>query len=274
MKIGDSPATASTPARVSLTTSTGSSPQLGPDFLLYVSATGTSESIWKISNGTGTELWHGLRAHIIGGPAITPNGRSIAFSVRQNGHAFLYVMQADGTNARVVTDALDLQGAPAWAPDGQSITSAADDHGVPHLFRVPLDGHPPVLFVGEYAVEPAWAPDGHFVVYSGADIGTTFSVKAVTAEAASHPLPNLTLTRGARHLAFVNKGQSLVFLRGEIQHKNLWLIDLKTGAERQLTNLPPDFDIRGFDISPDGREVVLERVQEQADVVLLDLPRP
>ncbi len=67
---------------------------------------------------------------------------------------------------------------------------------------------------------------------------------------------------------------TFVLLRGEIQHKNLWLIDLETGAERQLTNLPPDFDVRDFDISPDGREVVLERVQERSDVVQLDLPRP
>jgi len=99
-------------------------------------------------------------------------------------------------------------------------------------------------------------------------------VKAVTAEAAAHPLPDLTLTRGARHLTFLPGGRTLVFLRGEIQHKNLWLIDLETGAERQLTNLPPDFDIRDFDISADGHEVVLERVQERSDVVLLDLPRP
>src|SRR5256884_5404940 len=126
----------------------------------------------------------------------------------------------------------------------------------------------------DLSVDPAWAPDGRFVVYSGPDIGTTFSVKAVTAEAEAHPLPALTLTRGARHLAFLPGGRALVLLRGEIQHKNLWLIDLETGAERQLTNLTPDFDIRDFAISPDGREVVLERVQERADVVLLDLPRP
>ena len=274
LRIADSPTTATTPARISLTTSTGFSPRLGPDFLLYVSATNTSESIWKVANETSTELWHGMGARIIGAPAIAPDGRSIAFSIRQHEKTFLYVMQADGTNARVVTDSLDLQGAPAWAADGQSITAAADDHGVPHLFRVPVNGGPPVLFVGEYAVDPAWAPDGRFVVYSGPDIGTTFSVKAVTAEATTHPLPSMTLTRGARHLAFVNGGRSLVFLRGEIRHKNLWLIDLETGAERQLTNLTPDFDISAFDISPDGREVVLERVQEQADVALLDLPRP
>jgi Tol biopolymer transport system component len=183
-------------------------------------------------------------------------------------------MQADGTNPRIVADSLDLQGAPTWAPDGQSITSAADDHGVPHLYRVPLDNRAPTVFVPEYSVDPAWAPDGRFVVYSGPDIGTTFWVKAVTAQAAAHPLPALTLTRGARHLAFLPGGRALVFLRGEIRHKDLWVIDLQTGAERQLTSLAPDFEIRDFDVSQDGREVVLERMQERSDVALLDLPRP
>jgi Tol biopolymer transport system component len=272
LRIADSPTEASGATRISLTTGTGFSPRLGANYLLYVSATSTSESIWKLANGAGTELWSGQGARIFGGPAISPDGRNIAFSARQHGQTLLYVMQADGTNARIVTDSLDLQGAPAWAPDGQSITSAADDHGVPHLFRVPVNGRSPALFVQDYSVDPAWAPDGRFVVYSGPDIGTTFSVKAVTAEAAAHALPALTLTRGARHLAFLPEGRALVFLRGDIQHKNLWLIDLETGAERQLTNLAPDFDIRDFDISPDGREVVLERVQEHSDVVLLDLP--
>jgi Tol biopolymer transport system component len=220
------------------------------------------------------ELWSGQGARVFGGPAVSPDGRHIAFSVRQHGQTSLYVMQADGTNARIVADSLDLQGAPAWAPDGRSITTAAVDHGIPHLFRVPVDGGPPTPFVQEYSVDPAWAPDGSFVVYSGPDIGTTFSVKAVTAAAAAHPLPALTLTRGARRLAFLPGGRSLVLLRGEIQHKNLWLIDLETGTERQLTNLTPDFNIRDFDISSDGRDVVLERVQEHSEVVLLDLPRP
>jgi Tol biopolymer transport system component len=273
LRIPDSLTEASRPARISLTTSTGFSPRLGPDYLLYVSTTSTSESIWKLADGAGTELWSGQGARIFGGPTISPDGRYIAFSVRQHGQTLLYAMQADGTNARIVTDSLDLQGAPAWAPDGQSITSAADDHGVPHLFRVPVDGGSPTLFVQEYSVDPTWAPDGRFVVYSGADIGTTFSMKAATADAAARPLPALTLTRGARHLTFLPGGRALVFLRGEIQHKNLWLLDLDTGAERQLTNLPPDFDIRDFDISPDGRDLVLEREQERSDVVLLDLPR-
>ena len=272
LPIADSPNEVSAATQIPLTTTTGISPRLGPDYLLYVSATGTSESVWKIANGTATALWSGVGAQVSGGPAISGDGRNISFSVRQYGQTLLYVMQADGTNARIVANSLDLQGAPAWASDSQSIIIAANDHGVPHLFRVPVNGSSPASFVQEYSVDPTWAPDGRLVVYSGPDIGTTFSVKAVTAEAEAHPLPALTLTRGARHLTFLPGGRALVFLRGDIQHKNLWLVHLDTAAERQLTNFAPDFDIRDFDISPDGREAVVERVQEHSDVVLLDRP--
>jgi Tol biopolymer transport system component len=256
-----------------LTTTTGFSPRLGNDFLLYVSATGTGESIWKLANQTATELWSGQEAQIFDGPAISPDGRAIAFSVRQRGQSLLYVMQSDGTNPRIVSASLDLRGAPAWAPDGRSITTAADDRGTPHLFRVPVDGGSPASLVREYSVDPAWAPDGSYVVYSGADIGTTFLLKAVRSDSAQQSLPPLNLTRGARHVAFLRGQKALVLLRGDIQHKNLWVVDLNSGAERQLTNFGTDFDIRDFDVSPDGHEIVLERVQERSDVVLLDLPR-
>jgi Tol biopolymer transport system component len=280
LPIADSGATnstheASAPAPISLTSGTGFSPRLGPNYLLYVSAAGTSQSIWKLASGTSTELWNGEGAQIFGGPAISPDGQSIAFSVQQhNGKTLLYTMQSDGSNARIVADSFNLQGGPAWSPHGQSITSAAEEHGVPHLFRVPLDGRPAAVFVQEYSLDPAWTSDGRLVVYSGPDVGATFSLKAVTSDGTAHSMPALNLTRGARHLAFLRGSHTLVYLRGEIQHKDLWLLDLETGTERQLTNLAPDFNIRDFDISPDGREVVLERVQERSDVVLLDLRRP
>ncbi|HEY6763352.1 MAG TPA: hypothetical protein VI386_01160 [Candidatus Sulfotelmatobacter sp.] len=65
-----------------------------------------------------------------------------------------------------------------------------------------------------------------------------------------------------------------MFLQGEFRHKNLWSMDLITGAERQLSNLPPDLNIRDFDLSADGHDVVLEQEQERSEVVLLDLHRP
>lgn len=135
LRIGDSRAELSPPDRISLTPATAFSPRLGPDYLICVSSAGGSESIWKRANGMDTELWSGRGAQIIGAPAISPDGGRIAFSVRQRSETLLYVMQADGTNARVVADSLELQGSPAWTPDGRSIASAANDHGVPHLSK-------------------------------------------------------------------------------------------------------------------------------------------
>jgi len=273
LHIGD-PASVSAPVPISLTTTTGFSPRLGSNYLVYVSQTGTSESIWKLTHGAAMELWRGQRARILGGPAISPDARFISFSARQNGRTLLYVMDADGTNARVVADSLNLQGNPAWTHDGHSITIAADDGDNPHLLRVPLDGRSPSVFIRDHSLDPAWAPGGSFVVFSGSDIGTTFRVKAANPDGSLHSLPSLTLTRGARHLAFLPGTRTLVFLKGEIQHKDLWAINLDTGDERQLINLPSDFDVRDFDLSPDGREVVLERVQDRSDIALLDLGRP
>jgi Tol biopolymer transport system component len=273
LRITDSPASPSAAVPTLLPTGAAVSPRLGSNYLLYVSPTSTGESIWKLANGATTQLWSGAEARVFGAPAISPDGHAVAFSVSQHGRKLLCVMQADGSNVQVVADSLDLQGSPAWAPDGQSITVAADDHGVPHLFRVPIRGGSPTVFIREYSVDPTWAPDGRFVVYMGPDVGTMLSVNAVTPEAAPYRMPPLQLTRGVGHLAFLSGGRLLVSLRGEIQHKNLWLFDLETGAERQLTNVPPDFDIRDFDISPDGRDIVLGRMQERSDVVMMDLPR-
>jgi Tol biopolymer transport system component len=83
MRIADSNREVPAPTQIPLTTSTGFSPRLGPNYLLYVSATGTSESIWKLVNGTGTELWSGVGAQVFGGPAVSRDGGNIAFSVRQ-----------------------------------------------------------------------------------------------------------------------------------------------------------------------------------------------
>jgi Tol biopolymer transport system component len=273
LPIVDRPTQTSAPAPIAVTTSAGFFPRFGPNYLIYVSSTSGSDSIWRFANGIETELWSAQGSQVPAAPAISADGRSIAFSVRQNGRNRLYLMQADGTNLHLVTDSQDLQGAPAWDHDGQSITSAVSNQGVPHLFRFPANGRAPISFVNEYSVDPVWAPDGRFAVYSGVDIGTTFSIKAVNPDGTAHQVPPLTLTRGARHVMFTRSGSSLILLRGDIQHKDLWAVDLQTGAERQLTRLPADFDIREFDLSPDGREVVLERVQERSDIVLLDVPR-
>jgi Tol biopolymer transport system component len=271
--IADTAVDAAAGTRISLTTGNGSAPRLGPDYLLYISSKGESDSIWKLQGDAATELWSREETRIIGAPSIARDGHRIAIATRRGAETSLYVVNADGTNARVVARSLELHGTPSWAPDGRTIIAAAIVDGAPRLFTVPLDGGSPSPFAEDYAVDPLWSPDGDTVLYSGPDIGTTFQVKAVGRTGSTPPLPDITLSRGSRHLAFMPGGRSLALLRGEMGHKNLALVDLTTGIERQLTNLSADFGLRDFDISPDGRHIVLEQVQELSDIVLIELNR-
>jgi hypothetical protein len=110
-------------------------------------------------------------------------------------------------------------------------------------------------------------------VYSGADVGTTFPLRAAAADGRPYPLPSVILTRGARRVAFFRDSQTLVILSGEIGHKNFSLLDLRTGAQRLLAELPADFVTRDFDVSAIGSEIVFDRVQVNSDLALIERTR-
>jgi Tol biopolymer transport system component len=274
MPIGSHPATAANARPISLTTGNPLSPRLGDTLLIYVSSKSTGDSIWKLESGNTTELWSSPDMRVMGGPALARDGGRVAFSARRDdGRTSLWVINSDGTGAQMVATSLELRGAPAWIPDGNAVTVAALVDGVPCLFNIPVDGRPPVRVLHEHSMDPVWSPDGRGMVFTGADIGTTFPLSAVAADGTPHRIPELTLTRGARHVAFLESGRSLVVMRGELRHKNLWAINLETGAERQLTNFGSEFEIADFDVAPDEREIVVTRVQEHGDIVLLQIAR-
>ena len=85
-------------------------------------------------------------------------------------------------------------------------------------------------------------------------------------------LPDLPpVAYGANRYRFLPDGKSLVIMRGLWWRPNLWLVDLATGRQRQLTN-SAQYELKSFDVSPDGHEIVLDRYRENSDIVLIDLP--
>jgi hypothetical protein len=256
----------------SLVAANGLLPRLGHDLLLYVAWQGGRQGLWSLQRGVTREIWSSAHARIIGSPALSPDGNSIAFSARERDRSRLYLVDPDGGHARVVTDSLALRGNLAWAPDGRSLVSAVIRDGEPRVMRIPLSGDAPLPLIAEYSLDPVWSPDGRFLVYSGADVGTTFALRAAAADGRPYPLPSLMLTRGARRVAFLDDPRRLVILRGDIGHKDLWVLDLDTGAQRLLAVLPPDFTIGDFDISPDGTEIVFDRQQSSSYLALIERP--
>jgi len=254
-----------------LPTAGGLSPRLRPPAIIYRANKTGRDGIWTLATGgAARELWSGVNGRVVAGPSVARDGR-LAFLVQQRGRTALYVMNDDGSGARRVAEALDVRGAPAWSPDSQWLAvAAANKEGVPEVFKIPIGGGAPRRLVTEYSTDPTWAPNGEFLVYSGGDVGTMFPVKAVGAEGAPHPLPELTLSRGARRLALLGT-ETLIVMKGDVSHKDFWSIDLQTGRARQLTRLRRGFVIGDFDISQDGREIIFDRTREQSGIVLFDL---
>ena len=134
LPIGTGPTKAADARAIALTTGNGSSPRAGNGFLLYVSPKGTGDSIWKLEGSRASELWSLPESRVIGGPALARDGQRIAFSTRRlDGQTSLWVANSDGTGARTLATSFELQGAPAWTPDGQAFTVAGLVDGVPSL---------------------------------------------------------------------------------------------------------------------------------------------
>ena len=141
------------------------------------------------------------------------------------------------------------------------------------MTRIFLNGESPIPLVSEYSIDPVWSPDGRFLVYSGADVGTTFPLRAAAADGRPYPLPTVMLTRGARRVAFLRDSSTLVILGGEIVHKDFSLLDLRTGTQQLLAKLPADFAVREFDVSADGSQIAFDRVTTSSDLALIERTR-
>jgi acylaminoacyl-peptidase len=79
-------------------------------------------------------------------PVVSPDGKHIAymgFDDKYQGYQVrkLYVMNRDGSGARLLTGALDRDAfSPRWAPDGSGVYFLSADHGNTGLHFISLDG--------------------------------------------------------------------------------------------------------------------------------------
>ena len=82
----------------------------------------------------------------IAGPVVSPDGRSIAFTVSSldldgNGRrSDIWVVGVDGAKARPLTRDPASDSSPVWAPDGKAIWFLSTRSGSSQVWRIPLDG--------------------------------------------------------------------------------------------------------------------------------------
>jgi Tol biopolymer transport system component len=96
-------------------------------------------------------------------PSWSPDGTRIAYRSERNGESEIWIMNADGTEQRRLTDGF----APAWSPDGSLIAFAGPSgtSGIITVIRPDGTGlrQLPHTEGGEY---PSWSPDGTRIAFN------------------------------------------------------------------------------------------------------------
>jgi len=111
-------------------------------------------------------------------PAFTPTatpipplsgsgGGVLAVASKHDGDWEIYLINADGSELRQLTDNSAKDSWPSWSPDGKQIVFMSDRAGSWGIYVMNADGsgqHAVASGTGEY--EPSWSPKGDKIVYS------------------------------------------------------------------------------------------------------------
>ncbi len=93
-------------------------------------------------------------------PAVSPDGRHIAFSSNRDDNLEIYVMNADGGHLRRLTDHPGRDDQPTWSPDGQWIAFSSTRDGIFEIYIMRADGSDLRRLTDNKAIDadPAWSP--------------------------------------------------------------------------------------------------------------------
>jgi serine/threonine protein kinase/Tol biopolymer transport system component len=247
-------------------------PRFGGASLFYLSSRDGADGLWSDRDNHALEIWKGSEGPLQSPSAVSPDGASVAFSLRRDGKRQMHVMASDGTRLHSLSSDVDIRGTASWSPDGAWIVAAGSDRDGAGLFKLPVSGGSPVRIATGPFLDPVWSPRGDLIVFSGTQVFTLTPLVAVRPDGTPVKLPEINVQREGERARFLPDGTGLVYMLGStMAGQDFWLLDLDTMRSRRLTHLSSSAVMRTFDITPDGSRIVFDRLQENSDILLIDL---
>lgn len=192
-------------------------PNWGPNYsqLAFVSYRSRQPEINIYSYTDGSRLSFPSFDTFAAYPAISPDGKQIAFALRSTrGDSDLFISKLDGLDRHNISNNPAIESSPTWSPSGKQIAFTSNrDGGISQIFICDADGSNvrKIVKEGGDADSASWSPDGKWIAFqwkpryaANYDIFLAAtgsgSVKQLTSGAGSNENP--TWAPDSRHIAF------------------------------------------------------------------------
>jgi TolB protein len=214
-------------------------PRWSPDgrSILYASfSTRTSSPVLAmLTAGRGRETLLESQSMVFPG-SFSPDGTKVAFSSTHDGNAEIYVVNADGTGLKRLTDHPEIDVSPTWSPTGRELAFTSNRTGGPQIYTIDTEGLNLTRLsrVGSYNAEPAWSPSRDFseIAYASRIEGAVFDI--VVHDLLTHQVRQLTSQRGLNESpSWSPNGRHLVFTSTRSGESQLYTVN------RDGSNLRP-----------------------------------
>jgi Tol biopolymer transport system component len=238
--------------------------------IVYVTSTGNQLDVWRVNVDGSERKQITSDAYVEGYPAVSPDGRYLVFTSNRIGRK-LWRTDLDGTNPKQLTEGNSYDFYPAFSADSQWVFFNSNRVGGLNLWKVSINGGPPVLLSDMFAAFPAVSPDGKWIACYHVDEKNPSQLIIFPFEggqpAKTINLPN-TLGPLNGHPSWSADGKSVMFVNRLNNLANVWSQPIDGSPPKPITNFKSLW-IYYFAPSRDGKQIALSRGDQYQDIVLI-----
>jgi Tol biopolymer transport system component len=242
-------------------------PQYSPDgrkLAFHSSRSGGGSQLWMSdSEGNQARQLTFNKRGLTGTPHWSPDGGTIAFDSSTTGQFQVYTISSDGGKAKQLTNGSFANFAPTWSRDGRWLYFTSSSTGRNEIWKMPSGGGTAVQVTrngGTMGIESA---DGKTLFFCrDGGIGSIWKMPT-----GGGPEEQLTNSLYRTNFAVAKSGIYYMAAAGENGTTSLWFYSFSTGAATMV--LPIGLPEYGLDVSPDGRYLVYDQLDDPASDLML-----